>query len=105
MTYSMTEYNVVMSVLSMFVLLVKTAMFVLHAFLPALSVFAHMILIIVYAIGVRNQATPDLSDKNVPHLCKTLPWYLEKGCSSAPQNMKGYCLQARASFAVACVML
>ena len=101
----MTQFNVVISVLSMFILLVKSTMFVLHSFLPIFSCFTHLILLALYALAVRNQATPDLSDTKVPHLSKHLPWYLSNGCSYATGGDHGYCLQARASFAVTCVML
>jgi hypothetical protein len=101
----MTEYNVAISILSMFIMLLKATMYVLHTWLPLLSVFVHAILIVIYAIGVRNQATPDLSDMKAPNLSKNLPWYLEKGCSFATQQNYGYCMMARASFAVTCVLL
>ena len=86
-------------------MLVKTTMYVLHTWLPILSVFVHAILVVIYAIALRNQASPDLSDKNVPNLSKNLPWYLEKGCSHASEQNHGYCMQARAAFAVTCVLL
>ena len=101
----MTQFNVVVSVLAMFILLVKSVMFVLHSFLPLLSVFVHLLLVALYAVAIRNQATPDLSDKSVPHLSKSLPWYLSKGCGFATEKNKGYCMQARASFGVSIVML
>lgn len=101
----MTEYNVAISILSMFIMLTKATMYVLHTWLPILSVFVHAVLIAIYAIAVRNQATPDLSDMKAPNLSKNLPWYLEKGCSFATQQNHGYCMQARASFAVTCVLL
>ena len=101
----MTKYNVIISVFGLFVLLVKSAMFVLHAFLPLLSVFAHAILIAVYAVSIRNQASPDLSNRKVPNLQKNLPWFLSKGCSYASEANHGYCMQARASFAITCVMV
>ena len=101
----MTQFNVVVSVLSMFILLVKSTMYVLHAFLPVLSVFVHSLLIALYAVAVRNQATPDLSDTKVKFLQQSLPWYLSKGCSYASDENYHYCMQARASFAITCVML
>lgn len=103
--YSLTEYNVVISVLSMFILLTKSVMFVLHAFVPVLSVVVHALLIALYAVAVRNQSTPDLSDMNVPDLSRNLPWYLEKGCKYATKGNYGYCMQARGSFGVTITML
>lgn len=101
----MTQFNIVISVLAVFILIVKSSMFVLHAFLPILSVIVHMTLVALYAVSIRNQATPDLSNKDVPHLSSSMPWYLAKGCSYATEKNKGYCMQARASFAVSCVLL
>ena len=102
---STTQFNVVISVLSMFIMLVKSTMYVLHTWLPIFSVFVHCLLVALYAVALRNQATPDLTEKNVPDLSKNLPWYLEKGCSYATKKNHGYCMQARASFGVTIVML
>ena len=101
----MTQFNVVISVLSMFILLVKSMMFVLSVFIPLLSVIVHALLIALYAISIRNQASPDLTNTKVAHLSRNLPWYLSKGCSYATKKNHGYCMQARASFAVTVVML
>lgn len=99
---SMTEFNVVISVLSMFILLAKSAMYVMHIFLPAISVFAHALLVALYSVSIYNQSAPDLTDKK--HPAHGMPWYLSKGCSYAEPRNKGFCLQARASFAVVVVM-
>ena len=96
----MTQFNVVCAILSTFILLVKSTMFVLHGFLPILSVAVHAIELSIYAVALSNQSTPDLSKKNVPNLQKNLPWYLSKGCSFASEKNKGYCMQARASWGV-----
>lgn len=101
----MTQFNVVCAVLSMFTLLVKSVMFVLHGFLPLLSVFVHALLVALYAVALRGQATPDTANKDVPNLQANLPWYLSKGCSYASEKNYGYCMQARASFGVTIVML
>lgn len=93
----------VISVLSMFILLVKSAMFVLHCWIPALSVVIHAALVALYAVSIYNQSQPDLSDPE--HQLRGLPWYLSKGCSYAERGNEGYCLQARASFAVVILMV
>lgn len=89
----------------MFILLAKSTLFVLGAFLPVISIFIHALEVALYAVSVSNQSTPDLSNKNVPHLQQNLPWYLSKGCSYATKGNYGYCMQARASFGVAVTML
>ena len=101
----MTQFNVIISVLSVFILLVKSTMFVLHTWLPILSIIIHMILIALFAVSIRNQATPDLSNKDVPHLSSNMPWYLSKGCSYATDKNQHYCMQARASFGISCALL
>ncbi|KAK3723049.1 hypothetical protein LTR37_002195 [Vermiconidia calcicola] len=99
-----TTFNVIISVLSLFVLLVKSTMYVLHTFVPLLSVFIHALLIALYAVSIRNQATPDVSNTKVPNLSRSMPWYLSKGCSHATAGNEGYCMQARASFGVTITM-
>lgn len=98
----MTTFNMVISVVSMFILLVKSAMFVLHVFIPVISVFAHALLVALYTVSIYNQTRPDNSDPT--RSSGSLPWYLNKGCSYATPGNKGYCMQARATFGVAIVM-
>jgi len=87
----------------MFILLVKTVMYVMHIFLPLVSLLVHGMLVAIYAVSIRNQTAPDMSDPTKPS--PGMPWYLSKGCAKATQANKGYCMQARASFAITCVML
>lgn len=88
----------------MFVLLTKTIMHVLHVFYPFLSFVVHAVLVALYAVSVHNQTAPDLSDPQ--HPAKGAPWYITRSCSlSGSDQIKGYCQQAKASFAVTVVML
>jgi len=98
-----TTFNVVASVLGMFILLVKVVVFVMHLFLPLLSVFVHGLMLALFAVSLRNQSTPDMSDPDNPS--PGLPWYMSKGCSYATPSNKGFCMQARASFGVTCTMV
>ena len=99
----MTDYNVVVSVLSMFILLTKVTLYVMHWFIPFLSVLVHGALIALYAVAIRNQSAPDMSDPEKPS--PGLPWYLSKGCGYATPKNYSYCMQARASFGVSIVLL
>lgn len=99
----MTLFNVVISVLSMFIMLLKSIMFVLNTWIPVVSVAVHAVLIALYAVGVRNQAASDMSNPAQPS--PGLPWYLSKGCSFASPKNHGYCMQARASFALTIVTM
>jgi hypothetical protein len=101
--HSTTNWNVIIAVLSMFILLVKTVMHIMHIFIPLVSLLVHALLVALYAVSIRNQSAPDMSD--LQHPSPGLPWYLSKGCKFATQANKGYCMQARASFAVTCLMM
>ncbi|KAF2723942.1 hypothetical protein K431DRAFT_219043 [Polychaeton citri CBS 116435] len=102
-SHFLTQYNVIISVLSMFVLLTKSAMFILHAFVPLLSVIIHLVLLILYAISVRNQSAPDMTD--LDHPSPGMPWMMSRGCSYATDQNRGYCQQAVAQFGVTIVGL
>lgn len=87
----------------MFILLVKAVLFIMHLFLPLLSLFVSGLMLALYAVSLRNQSAPDMSDPDNPS--PGLPWYLSKGCQYATQANKGYCMQARGAFGVTCAMV
>lgn len=98
-----TNWNVVISVLSLFILLVESILFVVKLFYPLLSLIVHVILTALWAVSVYGQAGPDKADPERP---SSTPWYLRKSCSVArePSNVQ-YCQQAKATFAVTVLML
>ena len=100
---SLVQFNIVISVFSTFILWVKATRFVLHCWIPILSVVIHLGLLGLYAASLKFQSTPDMSDP--AHPSPGLPWYLSKGCSYATKGNHGYCMQARAVFAMTCVMV
>lgn len=88
----------------MFLLLTKTTMFVMHIWLPFISILVHMILIALYSYSAYAQASHDLSDPSHPQT--GAPWYITKSCSvSSTSEIKGYCEQAKAAFALTIVMM
>ncbi|MCJ1311125.1 hypothetical protein MMC25_004795 [Agyrium rufum] len=96
-----TNYNVIIAVLSLFVLLVKSVLYILHMFPPLLSLFLHGVLAALYAISIYNQAAPDNSDPAHP---SKHPWYLTRGCGPPVSlELHGYCQQAQSAFAVTVV--
>ena len=99
MRYSITDYNVIISVLSMFLLLTKTIMYILHVFPPVMSALLHAILVALYAVSISYQAGADTSDPEHPQ--PGAPWYIMKSCSVCHDKSNiGYCQQAKAAFAV-----
>ena len=101
---SITDFNLVISVLSTFFLLVKTPMFFLKVFYPPLSVVIHTALLALYSVSAAFQAGSDKSDPD--HLQSGPPWYITKNCNVAkfPSNI-GYCKQAKSAFACTIVVL
>lgn len=98
-----TDFNVIVSVLSVFVLLVKLIMFVMHVWFPALSVIANSIIIALWSFSIYGQAGPDHSDPKHP---MPVAWYVAKSCKFASASGDyGYCMQAKGAFAVSCLLL
>jgi hypothetical protein len=94
----------VISVLSMFIMLVKPVLFFMRALIPILSVLIHILLVVLYAYSTYGQSASDMTDKNHPQ--KGAPWYITKSCDVASDKKNiGYCKQAKASFAVTLCLL
>jgi hypothetical protein len=94
-----TDYNVVIVVLSMFILLAKCVMYITDVLPPIASAVLHALLISLYAYSISQQAGSDMSDPTRP---SKIPWYITRSCGPpvSPAN-QGYCMQAKASFGVA----
>lgn len=100
--YSITTFNVVLSVLCTFVLLCKATMFVLHVWYPLLSTIVNTILVAMWVVSIVGQAGPDHSDPKHP---SNIAWYISKSCDLAePYGKKHYCLMAKGTFAVTVFM-
>jgi hypothetical protein len=88
----------------MFFFLVKSTMWLLKVFIPIFSLILHAALLSLWAYGIHMQTAPDTIDPQ--HQNKGLPWYLTKSCGILEDKInKGYCMQAKASFAVSIVMV
>ncbi|KKY26498.1 hypothetical protein UCRPC4_g01517 [Phaeomoniella chlamydospora] len=99
-----TSYNVVISILAVFILLTKAVLFVLHVFPPILSVFTHALLVALYAVSASYQGGSDTSDPD--RLQKGAPWYITKSCSVAYYKSNiHYCNQAKAAFILTIVTI
>ena len=100
---SLTDFNVAVSVLSMFVLLVKVIMFVLHIWWPILGTISNAVITALWIVSMYGQMGPDHSDPRYP---SNVAWYISKGCDYAtPHGAYGYCRQAQAAYAVTVVMM
>ncbi|CAG8948770.1 hypothetical protein HYFRA_00001892 [Hymenoscyphus fraxineus] len=100
---ALTDFNVAISVLSMFIMIVKAIMFSLHVWYPILSAITNAVLVGLYIASVYGQAGPDKSDPRRP---SSTAWYINKSCDYAPDSkLKHYCLMAKGTFAVTVIMV
>ena len=101
---STTNFNVVIAVLSVFILLCKGIMFITNVFHPLISLLIHAALASLFAVSIHNQAGPDMSDPAHPQ--PGAPWYITKNCGPpVSSDLIGYCKQAKAAFSVTILML
>ena len=102
-TCSITDYNVVVSVISMFILLVKAVLFIMPMLIPLLSLIINIIVTALWCVSVYGQAGPDYSDPEHP---SKVAWYITKSCSYAEASgNKHNCNMAKGSFAASVLML
>jgi hypothetical protein len=100
---SLVQFNITISVLSTFTLLVKSVMAIMRVLYPFISIIIHGIEFGLYMFSIHGQTSPDTIDPQ--HINNGPPWFITKSCSvtALPQNI-GYCKQAKASFYVSVVM-
>lgn len=99
----LTTWNVVVSVLSMFIQLLKVTMFVMHVWLPSLGFLVNIGLTAIWAYSLYGQVGPDMSDPAHP---SKVAWYVAKSCKYAePSGYERYCLQAKGAFATTVIMM
>jgi len=100
---ALTDFNVAISVLSLFIMIVKVILFALHIWLPILSAITNAVLVGLYAASIYGQAGPDNSDPRRP---SNSAWYITKSCDFASHlGARGYCLQAKGAFAATIIMM
>ncbi|KAL8708198.1 MAG: hypothetical protein Q9220_006868 [cf. Caloplaca sp. 1 TL-2023] len=99
-----TNFNVVIAVLALFLLLCKGIMYICHIFYPLISTPIHAALVALFAVSLHAQAAPDMSDPDHPQ--PGAPWYITKSCGAPVRpSLKGYCQQAKGAFAVTVMLL
>ncbi|KAE8351934.1 hypothetical protein BDV28DRAFT_136114 [Aspergillus coremiiformis] len=99
-----TNYNLVLSILSTFMLISKVPVHVLRILYPPVSVFIHVGLFIIYIVSARYQAGPDMSDPKHPQ--PGAPWYITKSCNVASsKDNVNYCKQAKALFGFTIIII
>lgn len=100
---SITNFNLIVGVLSAFILLGKLFLHILRIFVPPLSAILHAVLFSLFIVSTRYQAGSDMSDSRHPQ--PGPPWYITKNCNVAYSASNiGYCQQAKCLFAVSVIL-
>ena len=76
----MTNFNVAISVISLFFLLAKLIAFIMKLWFPIVAVFVNMALLALYTVSVYGQIGPDYADPRYP---SPAAWYFRQGCGLA----------------------
>ncbi|KAL4910613.1 hypothetical protein BDW74DRAFT_828 [Aspergillus multicolor] len=93
-----TNWNLVISILSVFILITKVPLHVLGLLYPIILALIQIGLIVVYCVSAAWQAGSDTSDPEHPQ--NGPPWYITKNCNVAHDSGNvTYCQQAKALFA------
>ncbi|KAJ5779698.1 hypothetical protein N7457_007418 [Penicillium paradoxum] len=99
-----TNYSLVLGVLSTFFLITKLPTHWMNLFYPPVAVFVHASLIILYIVSAVYQAGSDTSDPN--HSQPGAPWYIAKSCNVAHKKSNvPYCMQAKSLFAITVIII
>ncbi|TLD26603.1 hypothetical protein PspLS_04429 [Pyricularia sp. CBS 133598] len=99
----LTEFNVVISVISLFFLLAKMIGFIMKIYYPVIAVGCNIIMTAFYAVSVYGQAGPDYLDPRYP---SPVPWYLRRSCDVAEGYGAGKtCMIIQGTFAATVIML
>lgn len=102
-THRLTNFNVAISVLSLFIMLAKLISFIMKVYYPVIGVFTSFAMTALYTTSVYGQAGPDYADSRYP---SPVAWYIRKSCEPArPYNAYKSCQLAKGTFAVTVYML
>ncbi|KAI1137098.1 hypothetical protein F5Y05DRAFT_78471 [Hypoxylon sp. FL0543] len=100
---TLTNFNVAISVLSLFLLLTKLIAFIMHVWFPIIALIINFSLTALYVASIVGQAGPDHLDPAHP---SSVAWYIAKPCTvAANQSVQSSCRLAKGAFAAACIML
>ncbi|KAI1378671.1 hypothetical protein F4677DRAFT_443157 [Hypoxylon crocopeplum] len=100
---TLTDFNVAISVLSLFLLLTKLIAFIMHVWFPIIGMVVNISLTALYVASIVGQAGPDHLDPAYP---SSVAWYVAKPCTvAANQSVQGSCRLAKGAFSATCIML
>lgn len=99
----LTDFNVAISVISLFFLLAKLIMFIMKVWFPIVAVFVNVAITALYAVSCYGQIGPDYADSRYP---SPTAWYFRQGCDLAkPYGVYRSCQIAQSSLGMTFYML
>lgn len=99
----LTDLNVAISVISLFVLLTRLILLIMHVWYPIMALGSALGLLVLYAVSTYGQVGPDYADPQHP---APAAWYFRFGCSLAkPYGKYSDCQLAQASLGLTLYML
>lgn len=100
---TLTNFNVAISVISLFFLLARLILFIMKIWYPILALFVQFSLVALYSVSTYGQIGPDYADDRYPAYAA---WYFRKGCDLArPYGKFKSCQIAQGSLAITVYML
>lgn len=105
LTCSLTNFNVAISVLSLFVLVAKLIGFIMRVWTPIVGVFFSLGMTILYVVSIYGQMGPDYYDPLRP---SPIAWYIRYGCWPAEgfqNDAVRSCMLAKGTFATTIIQL
>jgi hypothetical protein len=99
----LTDFNVAISIISLFFLLTKLIGFIMNIWYPVLAIFINVSLVALYAVSTYGQIGPDYADPRYP---APAAWYFRFGCGLAkPYGKYSDCQLAQASLGLVLYLL
>jgi len=100
---TLTNFNVAISIVSLFVLLGKLIMVIMKVYYPILALVIGLCQTALYAVSVYGQMGPDYLDPEHP---SSIAWYIRESCDVAKAYGVGkHCAMAKGTLAVTVFML
>ncbi|KHN96744.1 uncharacterized protein MAM_05300 [Metarhizium album ARSEF 1941] len=100
---TLTDFNVAISVISLFFLLSKLISQIMKLWYPTVAVFINLALVALYTVSTYGQIGPDYADPRYP---APAAWYFRQGCGLAQRYGKyRACQVAQASLFITLYML
>ncbi|KAI4595758.1 hypothetical protein KJ359_006394 [Pestalotiopsis sp. 9143b] len=100
---TLTNFNVAISVLSLFMMIAKMIAIIMHCFYPIVGLIVNIALTALYTTSVYGQMGPDYADSHHP---SPIAWYIAKPCTvAANQSIQKSCRTAKGTYAATVIFL